>query len=90
MKNIISISNARKDLPKMVREIQRNPATVFRIALRSETVAELRAAKPMAAPGEAVRKLIQLRRDFSSAARCKRKVGISKNVNKYLYPTEKE
>jgi len=90
MKNVISISNARKDLPKMVREIQKNPETVFKIAVRSETVAELRAAEPMVLPGEAVRKLIQLRQDLSSAGRGKRKVTISKNVKKYLYTRGKE
>jgi len=90
MKNVISISNARKDLPKMVREIQRNPQTVFRIAVRSETVAELRAAKPMAPPGEAVRKLIQLRQDLASTVRGKRKVTISRNVKKLLYTREEE
>jgi hypothetical protein len=74
----------------MIKEIQRNPAAVFKIAVRSETVAELRAAKPMAAPGEAVRKLIQLREDLSSAVRGKRKVSISKNVKKFLYAGEKE
>jgi hypothetical protein len=85
MKNVVSISNARKDLPKMIREIQRNPGTVFRIAVRSETVAELRAAKPMAPPGAAVRKLVQLRQGLFSAVKGKRKVAISKNVKVFLY-----
>ena len=49
-----------------------------------------RAAKPMAPAGEAVRKLIQLREDLSSAVRGKRKVSISKNVKKFLYTREKE
>ena len=75
MTNVISISNARKDLPRMVREIQKNPQTVFKIAVRSETVAELRAAKPMVPPGEAVRKLMQLRQDLSFAVRDKRSIG---------------
>jgi len=90
MTNVISISNARKDLPKMVREIQKNPETVFKIAVRSETVAELRAAKPMVPAGEAVRRLIQLRKDLSSVVRDKRKVPISKNVKKFLYTSEEE
>jgi len=85
MRNVISISRARKELPKMVREIQRNPAAVFKIAVRSETVAELRRAKPMIAPGEAVRTLIRLRQDLAASARGKRKVSVSKNVKKFLY-----
>ena len=90
MKNVISISDARKDLPKMIREIQRNPETVFKIAVRSETIAELRAARPMVPSGEAVRKLIQLRQDLSPTVRGKRKVAISKNVKEFLYTKEKE
>jgi hypothetical protein len=90
MKDAISISNARKDLPRMIREIQRHPGTVYKIAVRSETVAELRAAKPMVPPGEAVRKLIQLRQHLSLAARGKRKVTISKNVKEFLYTREKD
>ena len=89
MKNAISISNARKDLPRMIREIQRHPETVFKIAVHSEMVAELRAVKPMVPPGEAVRKLIQLRRDLSSPVRGKKKVTISKNVKEFLYTREK-
>ena len=90
VKDAISISNARKDLPRMIREIQRHPETVFRIAVRSETVAELRAARPMVPPGEAVRKLIQLRQDLSLTVRGKRKGTISKNVKEFLYTREKE
>jgi hypothetical protein len=89
MKDAISISNARKDLPRMIREIQRHPETVFKIAVRSETVAELRAARPMVPPGEAVRKLIQLRQDLSPPGRGKKKVTISKNVKEFLYTREK-
>ncbi len=90
MKNVISISDARKDLPRMIREIQRHPETVFKIAVRSETIAELRAARPIVPPGEAVRKLLQLRQDLSSTVRGRRKVAISKNVKEFLYAKEKE
>jgi antitoxin (DNA-binding transcriptional repressor) of toxin-antitoxin stability system len=90
MKNLVSVSNARKDLPKMIREIQRNPGTVFRIAVHSETIAELRAAKPMAPPGEAVRRLLRLRQGLSSAARGRKKVNVSKNLKAFLYTRGKE
>jgi hypothetical protein len=89
MKNDFSISTARKDLPKMVREIQRNPSTVYRISVRNETVAELRSAKPMVAPGEAVRKLIQLREELFFPLGNKEKEPISKKVKSYLYGKEK-
>jgi hypothetical protein len=86
MKNVVSISNARKDLPKMIKEIQKNPATVFKIAVRDETIAELRSARTLIQPGEAVRNLIRLRRRLSRPIRGKTKESISENVKDYLYP----
>ncbi len=85
MKNVVSISNARKDLPKMVKEIQRNPETVFRITVRDEPVAEIRSAKAMVQPGEALRKLIHLRKKLSYSPRAKPKERISRRVKDYLY-----
>ena len=72
----------------MIKEIQRNPSTVYRISVRNETVAELRSAKPMVAPGEAVRKLIQLREELSFPVGSKGKEPISKKVKSYLYLKE--
>lgn len=86
MKNIVSISNARKDLPRMIREIQKNPETMFKIAVRNETIAELRSAQTMIQPGETVRKLIRLRQGLSHSVRSKSKEPISKRVKDYLYP----
>jgi hypothetical protein len=85
MKNMVSISNARKDLPKMIREIQKNPEAVFKITVHNETVAEIRSAQTLVAPGEAVRKLIQLRGKLSSSFRGKTKEPISRRVKDHLY-----
>jgi len=86
MKNTISISNARKDLPKMIREIQKKPETVFTITVRNETIAEVRSAKAMVPPGEAVRKLIHLRKKLSSPANQKTRISVSKSIKNHLYP----
>jgi hypothetical protein len=86
MRNIVSISNARKDLPKMIKEIEKNPETVFKIAVRNETIAELRSARTMIQPGEAVRKLIRLRQKLSNSISGKTREPISKRVKDYLYP----
>jgi hypothetical protein len=86
MKNIVSISNARKDLPRMIREIQKNPETMYKIAVRNETIAELRSAQTMIQPGEAVRKLIRLRQRLSHSIRSETKEPISKRFKEYLYP----
>jgi len=85
MKNIVSISNARKDLPKMIKEIQKNPETVFKITVRDEPVAEIRSAKAMVQPGEAVRKLIQLRGRLSHPIKGQSKEPISQRFKDYLY-----
>lgn len=85
MKNIVSISNARKDLPKMIREIQKNPEAVFEITVRDEPVAEIRSAKAMVQPGEAVRKLIQLRGRLSRPVKGQSKEPISQRFKDYLY-----
>jgi len=85
MKNVVSISNARKDLPKMIKEIQKNPETVFEITVRDEPVAEIRSAKAMVQPGEAVRKLIQLRGRLSHPVKGQSKEPISQRFKDYLY-----
>lgn len=88
MENIVSISNARKDLPKMIREIQRNPEAVFKIRVRNETVAEIRSVKRMVQPGEAVRKLLHLRQKLSRTLGTKTREPISRRVKDYLYVQE--
>ena len=86
MKNIVSISNARKDLPKLIREIEKHPEVVFEITVRNETVAEIRSAKTMMQPGEAVQKLLRLRKKLSSGSRGQSREPISQRVKDYLYP----
>ncbi|MEI9479806.1 MAG: hypothetical protein WCO26_24990 [Deltaproteobacteria bacterium] len=89
MKNIIPISNARKDLPKIIKEIEKNPEMVFKITVRKETVAEIRSAKSQIEPGEAVQKLLRLRKNLSLGAKGKGKLPVSERVKDYLYnPTK--
>ncbi|MBM4306402.1 MAG: hypothetical protein FJ115_10225 [Deltaproteobacteria bacterium] len=85
MKNIVSISNARKDLPKMIKELQKNPETVFLVQVRNETIAEIRSSKRLVEPGEAVQKLIRLRQKVSTLPKGKTEEPISKKVKDYLY-----
>lgn len=89
MKNVVSISNARKELPKMMKELQKNPETVYVIKVRDETIAEIRSAKKQVESGEAVRKLIHLRHKVSPLIKGKTEEPISRNVKKYLYGKEK-
>lgn len=85
MKNIVSISNARKDLPKIIREIEKHPEAIFMITVHNETVAEIRSARTMVEPGEAVQKLLRLRKKLSSGVKEQSKEPISQRVKDYLY-----
>jgi len=70
----------------MIKQIQKHPETVFKIAVRNETIAELRSAQMMVRPGEAVRKLVRLRQRLSYPIGSKGKEPVSKRVKDYLYP----
>jgi len=83
---VISVSDARKGLPRLIREIQKNPQLVFQISVRKETVAEIRSAKPMVTPGEAVKRLVRLRKRLSHSAKGKEREPISQKTKDYLYP----
>lgn len=85
MKNIVSISNARKDLTKMIKELQKNPEIVYMVQVRNETIAEIRSAKRLVEPGEAARKLIRLRQKVSTLSKGKTEEPISQKVKEYLY-----
>ena len=88
MKNIVSISEARKELPKIIREIQKKPGTVFTITVRNEKVAEVRSANIMVPAGEAVRKLANLRKKLFHPVRKRDHEPVSRRVKDYLYPEE--
>ena len=70
--------------PKMIRKVQKSSRTVSKITVRNKTLAEIPSAKPEVAPGEAVRKLIQLREKLS-CLKGKSKELISRRVKDYLY-----
>jgi antitoxin (DNA-binding transcriptional repressor) of toxin-antitoxin stability system len=56
----ISISEARKRLPELVRQVRRDAGRSVQITVHDEVVAELRAAQPEPEPGAAARKLLEL------------------------------
>jgi antitoxin (DNA-binding transcriptional repressor) of toxin-antitoxin stability system len=56
----ISISEARRRLPELVRQVRREAGTSVEITVHDEVVAELRAATPEPEPGAAARKLMEL------------------------------
>ena len=79
----LSISEARRRLPDLVRHIRRDAGTSVQITVHGEVMAELRAARPDPEPGAAARKLLELMRRMPKHRG--RKTHISSRVNAYLY-----
>ncbi len=79
----LSISEARKRLPALVRRVRRDTGARVQITLHGEVVAELRAAQPQPEPGAAARKLLELAERL--AKRGGRELNISSYTKEYLY-----
>lgn len=58
----LSISQARKRLPELVRQVRRKAGATVQITVHDEIVTELRAVQPEPEPGAAAKKLLQLMR----------------------------
>lgn len=84
MKNVISISDARKKLPSIIKALKASPDSVFQITVHDEVVAEIK-RPPMVKPGEAAVKLLDLRKKHRAR---KKKYPISENIKDYLYVAE--
>lgn len=56
----LSISEVRKRLPALVRQVQHDVGASIQITVHGEVVAELRAVQPEPEPGAAAKKLQQL------------------------------
>jgi antitoxin (DNA-binding transcriptional repressor) of toxin-antitoxin stability system len=79
----VSISEARKNLPKLVRHVKQDRGSVVQITVRDEVVAELRAALPE--PGAAARALLKLVQKLPKPRRRGRPTDVSAHVKEYLY-----
>lgn len=79
----ISISEARKRLPELVRQVKKNAAAKIEITVRDEVVAELRAAFPEPEPGAAAKTLLAIMDKLPTHRG--RKTDVSSRVNHYLY-----
>jgi hypothetical protein len=65
MKNVISITEARKKLPSLIKSLKSSPDTVYQITFHDEIVAEIR-TPPKIKPGEAAARLLELRKRLGS------------------------
>lgn len=79
----LSISEARKRLPALVRRVQRDAGASVEITVHNEVVAELRAVQPEPEPGAAARRLLRLMKKLPK--RRGRKIPISSRVKTHLY-----
>jgi antitoxin (DNA-binding transcriptional repressor) of toxin-antitoxin stability system len=79
----VSISEARKNLPRLVRQVKQDRGSVVQITVRDEVVAELRAALPEPEPGAAARALLELMERLPKHHGRRR--NISSHVKEHLY-----
>lgn len=79
----LSISEARRRLPELVRRVRKNAGVSIEITVRDEVVAELRAAPPEPKPGAAAKKLAALMRRLPKHRG--RKTDVTAHVKEYLY-----
>jgi antitoxin (DNA-binding transcriptional repressor) of toxin-antitoxin stability system len=79
----LSISEARKRLPELVRRVRKDTGVKFEITVRDEVVAELRGKSPEPEPGAAANRLFQAMRRLPRSRG--RKTRVSEHVKEYLY-----
>ncbi len=86
MKNVISITEARKRLPGIIKSLKTSPDTVYQITVHDEVIAEIK-APPKIKPGEAAAKLLEMRKKLGSKKKGY-KIRISENIKEHLYVAE--
>lgn len=79
----LSISEARKRLPALVRRVRRDAGARVEIMVHNEVVAELRAVQPEPEPGAAAKTLLRLMKQLPKPRG--RKVSVSSHVKTHLY-----
>jgi len=86
MKTVISISEARKNLPGIIKKLRGSPDTVYQVTVHGEVVAEIKTS-PRVKPGEAAAQLLALRKRTRKKSKST-KYPISENIKGHLYVAE--
>lgn len=86
MKTVVSISEARKKLPSIIKSLKESPDRVYQVTVRDEIVAEIKTS-PKVKPGEAAARLLALRKQAGKKTKSK-KYPISENIKGHLYVAE--
>jgi antitoxin (DNA-binding transcriptional repressor) of toxin-antitoxin stability system len=79
----LAITEVRKRLPDLVRQVRKEPGSPVQITVPDEIVAELRAPLPEPEPGAAARKLLALMRRLPKHRG--RKTDVSAHAKEHLY-----
>ena len=79
----LSITEARKRLPTLVRRVQRDAAARVEITVHNEVVTEICAVQPETEPGAAARRLLRLMKKQPKPRG--RKTAIASRVKSHLY-----
>ncbi len=80
----IALTEARRQLPSLLKRLRADPRERIEITVRGEPVAELRALTSEPKPGEAARRLLALSRKFAKVKGLGFK-DVSGHVDEHLY-----
>lgn len=86
MKSVISITEARKRLPSIIKSLKNSPDTVYQITVHNEVVAEIK-TPPIIKPGEAAANILEMRKKMKTKKNGY-KIPISENIKEHLYVAE--
>ena len=81
------ISEVRKRLPELVRNVQKDSGAKVEITVRGDVVAELRASLPEPEPGAAAKALLTLMHKLPEPRG--RKTNVSRKVKRHLYGSDR-
>jgi antitoxin (DNA-binding transcriptional repressor) of toxin-antitoxin stability system len=81
----VTVTEARRLLPALLKKVHDDPNLRVEITVRDEPVAELRALTPSPEPGEAVRRLLELRARLAKSAPAGDAADVSSRVKDHLY-----
>lgn len=82
----LPITEARRRLPELVRQVRKDPGSTVQITVRDEVVAELRAALPEPEPGATGRALLEALRKLPK--RRGRRIDVAARAEEHLYESD--
>ncbi len=81
----VTVTEARRLLPALLKKVHDDPNLRVEITVRDEPGAELRATPPSPAPGEAVRRLLELRARLADTLPAGNPEDVSFRMKDHLY-----